>query len=304
METMPGMRDSKMPRSREIFSQVQPQRISNLIESQIKRAILEHNYNAGDRIPPERELAEMFAASRTSVREALRVLERSGFLKIRKGVQGGAYVAEGSSTHIVQSMVEMFEFRQISLEEILYARLIIEPALAAEAALKATPEDVESLRQANKTLREGYKTGDPAIENVPNSHRIISQISGNRVIWMIMDVLMDVHTARMSNIKLDDDAKEQILAEHEKIIEAIRKKDQKTAFERMRRHILNVHEIHMRMEKQGRSASHLSPAEGHDLSEKSGESGRTSVGRKRIGGRKAALERANKRTANSRRETK
>ena len=204
----------------------------------------------GEKIPSERALAELFDSSRSSVREALRTLERSRLIVIRKGVQGGAYVTNNISKHIVESMNDLFEFGQVSLEQILKARLIIEPSVAAEAAKNATPEDIESLKEANQTLREGYKTGDPAKENIPIIHRVIARIGGNKVIRMIMDVLMDVHTIRMSNIKLGDKANKQILDMHERIIEAIMKKDDKKTFNLMKKHILQAHEIHERIEEQ------------------------------------------------------
>ncbi|MFZ7110876.1 MAG: FadR/GntR family transcriptional regulator [Desulfatiglandales bacterium] len=238
-----------MPEEINHFVPVRRKRVSRLIEEQIKQAIFKGRYPLGGKLPAERELAEMFDASRASIREALRSLERSGLITIRKGVQGGAYIAKGGLTHVVESMVDMFEFGQVSLEHILQARLIIEPPVAAEAAKRATPEDIERLKEANRKLQEGYKIGDPARENVPNTHRVISRITGNKVIRMIMDVLMDVHTLRMSTIKLDDQSKKQILAQHEDIIEAIMKKDPQMAFERMREHILNVHGIHKEIEE-------------------------------------------------------
>jgi DNA-binding FadR family transcriptional regulator len=68
-----------------------------------------------------------------------------------------------------------------------------------------------------------------------------------------MQVLMDVHTRRMSTIKLDDEAKQEILEQHEELIEAMEKKDSDLAFERMRSHIIRVHEIHTEIEERSRS---------------------------------------------------
>ena len=79
------------------FSPIQTERISQKIEEQIKEAIIKRHYRAGDKLPPERELAEMFHTSRTSIREALRSLEKSGFIMIKKGVHGGGFVIKGDS---------------------------------------------------------------------------------------------------------------------------------------------------------------------------------------------------------------
>ncbi len=231
------------------FIPIRKERTSRLIEKQIKQAIFNKRYPVGAKLPTEREFAETFHVSRTTVREAFRSLERSGLITIKKGAQGGAFVSKGLSKHVVESMVDMFDSGEISLEEILQARLIIEPSVAAEAARKATPEDVERLKETNRMLREGYKTGDPGIENNPRTHRAIADMTNNKVIRMIMNVLMDVHTARMSNIKLDDEAKSEILGQHEEIIDIIMKNDIRIAFDKMREHILRVHEIHKEIEE-------------------------------------------------------
>ena len=236
------------------FIPIRKERTSRLVEQQIKQAIFNKRFPVGSKLPTEREFAEMFHVSRTSVREAFRSLERSGFISIRKGAQGGAFISKGLSKHVVESMIDMFESGEISLEEILQARLIIEPSVAAEAAKRATPEDLERLKETNRMLRKGYETGDPSIENNPRTHRAIAEMSNNRVILMIMRVLMDVHTQRMSDIKLDDEAKAEILSQHEEIIEVIMKKDSQLAFEKMKRHILRVHEIHQEIEEKSHAA--------------------------------------------------
>lgn len=240
------------------FEPIHRERTSRIVERQIKQVIFKKRLPVGTKLPTERQLAEMFQVSRTSVREAFRSMERSGFISIKKGVQGGAFLSRELSKHIVESMIDLFESRYVSLEEVLQARLLIEPSVAAEAAMRATSEDIERLKEANQMLREGYKTGDPKIENNPRTHRVIAGMSRNRVILMIMQVLIDVHTERMSTIKLDDQSKQEILAQHDGIIDAMTRKDSELAFERMRNHILRVHEIHKSIEERG---SDIAPKE-------------------------------------------
>ena len=92
-----------MSQEENIFSHIHPQRISLQIENQIKQAIFDNHYRAGEKIPSERVLAELFNSSRSSVREALRTLERSGLIVVRKGVQGGAYETNNICKHVVES---------------------------------------------------------------------------------------------------------------------------------------------------------------------------------------------------------
>ena len=129
-------------------------------------------------------------------------------------------------------------------------RLIFEPQIAAQAAKKATREDVERLEETNRLLAEGYQAGESGMENNPTIHKEIAEISGNKVLSIIMNVLMDIHALRMKNIRLGEKEKEGVLRQHEKIISAIRKKDKELAFECMKRHILQMHKLHTKLDQE------------------------------------------------------
>jgi GntR family transcriptional repressor for pyruvate dehydrogenase complex len=233
------------------LSQIRCCRVSHLIEEQIKQLIFDNHCRVNDKLPAERELAEIFQASRTSVREALRSLEKSGFLTIKKGNKGGAFISKIDPRLVVDSFNNMIRVGQVSHEEILQARLIFEPPIAAEAAKKANKKDVARLEKANQELAEGYYSSKPGGENNPTIHKIIAEVSGNRVLSIIMDVLMDIHALRMKSIQLDEKGKKGILHQHGQIIDAIRSKDERLAFEAVRKHILHTYKLHTKLEKEG-----------------------------------------------------
>lgn len=234
---------------KKILSRIHSGRISHLIEDQIKQLIFDNHCQVNDKLPAERELAEIFQASRTSVREALRSLEKAGFLTIKKGSQGGAFISKIDPSLVVDSLNNMIRVGQVSHEEILQARLIFEPSMAALAAKKATPKDVERLEEANRLLAEGYQAGEPGMENNPTIHKEITDISGNKVLSIIMNVLMDIHALRMKSIKLDEKGKQGVLRQHDRIIDAIRQKDEQLAFECTKQHILQMHKLHSKLDK-------------------------------------------------------
>ena len=187
-----------------------------MIEDQIKQLIFDNHCQVNDKLPAERELAEIFQTSRTSVREALRSLEKAGFLTIRKGAQGGAFVSKIDPSLVVDSLNNMIRVGQVSHEEILQARLMFEPPIAAQAAKKATREDVERLEETNRLLAEGYQAGESGMENNPTIHKEIAEISGNKVLSIIMNVLMDIHALRMKNIRLGEKEERRSARQHEK----------------------------------------------------------------------------------------
>jgi len=236
-----------MPEEQNFFSPVQAERISQLIEEQLKEAIIRHHYSAGDKLPSERELVDMFGASRSSIREAIRSLERSGFVVVKKGVQGGAFVLQkGDSTLMVNYLRDMMRLRQVSLDEILQARLIIEPEVAAAAAQRATPEYIELLEEITQDQLKGFDSENPVMQfdRNPRFHRIIAEMTGNQVFIIIMQILLEIHAFRMNQFKLDEKTIRKITHQHDGIIEALKKKDKELAFEEMKKHVLAVHQMH------------------------------------------------------------
>lgn len=240
-----------MAEERNIFSPVQAERVSQLIEGQLKEAIIKHHYRAGDKLPSERELADMFSASRSSIREAIRSLERSGFVVVKKGVQGGAFVIQkGNSKPMVDYLRDVMRLRQVSLEEILQARVIIEPEVAAAAAQKATPKDIELLEEITRDQLGGFDSENPVMQfdRNPRFHRIIAEITGNQVYIIIMQILMEIHAFRMNQFKLDEKTMHTITHQHDDIIGALKKKDKELAFAEMKKHVLAVHKMHKKLD--------------------------------------------------------
>ncbi len=242
-----------MPEEQNFFSPVQAERISQLIEEQLKEAIIRHHYRAGDKLPSERELVDMFGASRSSIREAIRSLERSGFVVVKKGVQGGAFVLQkGDSTLMVNYLRDMMRLRQVSLDEILQVRLIIEPEVAAAAAERATPEYIELLEEITRDQLRGFDSENPVMQfdRNPRFHRIIAEMTGNQVFIIIMQILLEIHAFRMNQFKLDEKTIRKITHQHDGIIEALKKKDKELAFEEMKNHVLAVHQMHKALDAQ------------------------------------------------------
>src|SRR5947209_11963517 len=130
-----------------MFEPVKMQRVSDEILRQIKEAVLGGTFQIGDRLPNERALAEQFAASRTSVREALRGLEQEGVIYVKKGASGGVFVAHVDHQLVARPMETLLRLKKVSIHHITVARLIFEPEAARLAATRATAEDLEEMQQ-------------------------------------------------------------------------------------------------------------------------------------------------------------
>src|ERR1700739_3789280 len=100
----------------------------------------------GSRLPPERELAAHFGVARSSLRQALKVLEVMGVITQKVG--DGSYLNKDASSVLAVPMEFLFLLHDTTLEELVEMRLMMEPALAAKAAEQATAADIALLRQS------------------------------------------------------------------------------------------------------------------------------------------------------------
>src|SRR5215813_2214111 len=152
-----------------------------------KRLISEGSLAPGHRLPAERELAEMFGVSRSSLRQALKVLEIMGVISQRVG--DGTYLNTAAPSILAEPMEFLILLDGLSFHELMEARLIVEPELAARAAARAAPEDLFFFRQA--TTEMGDNQRDPArfTEYDLLFHKTIFRIAGNRVCTLMFTVV-------------------------------------------------------------------------------------------------------------------
>src|ERR671930_1037396 len=130
-----------------LFAPVAVARASSAIADQIRTAIVTGKLTAGERLAPERELAEQFGVSRVTVRDALRALEAMGLIEVRVGARGGAFVTVPSGSIVGQTMSDMMMMSAVTPEDIVEARLVVELGTVTLACARATDEDLARLRE-------------------------------------------------------------------------------------------------------------------------------------------------------------
>lgn len=130
------------------FTAIKPTRASSDVIAQIRQAILGGRYQAGDRLPTEREMARQFGVSRVTVRDALRALEAAGLVQVRVGGQGGPYVAHPDVALLTESLGTHLHMHGTTFLELAEARLALETTAARLAAERATEDDLKLMEAA------------------------------------------------------------------------------------------------------------------------------------------------------------
>jgi GntR family transcriptional repressor for pyruvate dehydrogenase complex len=154
--------------------------------ARFKALISDGTFVPGSKLPPERDLARQFGVNRASLRQALKVMQLMGVASQRVG--DGTYLSR-DAVHILREPIEfMIVLADITDDELLEARLIVESQLAARAAERATGEDLAAMRRAMKAM-EKSTTEQARVDADLAFHEAIFRASGNRVLRLVFSVI-------------------------------------------------------------------------------------------------------------------
>jgi DNA-binding FadR family transcriptional regulator len=213
---------------------VENRRLYRQIADQIADLIEKGEYGAGERLPPERDLAKQLGVSRPSVREALIALEVEGYVEVRVG--SGVYVAGprvGAAPEALPADSGPFE--------LIRARWLIEAECAALAAKSATKAQLRAMEEALDQMADEARRGDMPLASDRAFHLRIAEASGNSALALVVKTLWDQRTGplflRLEH-HFDTPALWSVaLREHREIVSAIARHDAGAARTAMRRHM-------------------------------------------------------------------
>jgi GntR family transcriptional repressor for pyruvate dehydrogenase complex len=165
--------------------------LSKVIMHHIKDAILTGKIKFEEKIPPERELAEGFNVSRNMVREAIRGLEMAGYLEIRQGPKGGAFVRKFTPDRLSTGFLDFYMAERLTIEELNNVRLHIEPEVARLAAKNINPD--YALRLQNAIADEHMAEAiDDRVTSLTKVHLILAEMCENFFYEIMVNALLSI----------------------------------------------------------------------------------------------------------------
>jgi GntR family transcriptional repressor for pyruvate dehydrogenase complex len=189
----------------------------------------------GDRLPPERELSQQLGVSRSALREALRTLEISGVIELRKGRNGGAFITQGNFSAVTANFRDLLTLGNLKFEELAEARTWLAEIVVRVACERATEEDLDALednvREAERMLAEGRHA--EKIDLNIEFHNLLARATRNPVLAMNVRTISDVMHEFADRY---DERTDFGLAERRRLIAAMRARDT----ERATRELLDV----------------------------------------------------------------
>jgi len=222
------------------FEAIRRSKVYEEVARQIERLILK-KLHPGDKLPSERELAEILGVSRSSIRDAIRSLELVGLVEPRQGA--GTVVRDAGTESFAHPLADILIHKRQSVTELLDFRKMLEPPLAARAATHASVDDIAEMEDVLQRQEEKLHLGQLATEEDSEFHYSVALASDNSVVLKVLDVLMDLlRDTRERSLQVEG-RPEKSLAGHRRILAAIKRRDALAAEAAMRRHIEDVEEI-------------------------------------------------------------
>ncbi|RZL85363.1 MAG: FadR family transcriptional regulator [Rhodococcus sp. (in: high G+C Gram-positive bacteria)] len=227
--------------SPELFRPTQPRRAFDEVIKQIRQLVDSGQLKPGDRLPSERVLAEQLSVSRNSLREALRMLEISGVITLRRGTNGGAFIARPTTAAMAAHLTAGLRLADFSLENLTDAMRTMGGNALASAIPKLTADDLDELdrhiARAEALMGEEHRT--ERVYELTEFYRRLAQATENPILVVLMDALLDI--LRQVLPMLHTDGHGFAIEARKRLLNDLRRGDSAAARRELDEHLIDLH---------------------------------------------------------------
>jgi GntR family transcriptional regulator, transcriptional repressor for pyruvate dehydrogenase complex len=219
-----------------MYTPIQSARLYEQIVQQIEQRVLSGELKVGDQLPSERELAEQFGVSRTAVREAIKALHEKGLVHILVG--RGTFIANGTNDVVRNSINLLVKYdSDRGLINLVEVREILEPEIAAQAAVRITDEYITVLEEAMSKMEAALDNVEEFVEADLDFHLALAEATQNPIIPALLDPIIDIMREQRILITHIKGVAQHGQYNHKIILEAIKNRDPDAARYAMRHHM-------------------------------------------------------------------
>jgi len=211
--------------------------VYELVAERLLEHISQRRLRPGDALPTERELTQVYHVGRSSVREALRMLQSNGLIK---PAGKGVFVVAEFANPLNHSLHLLLTLRETDLRELFEVRKILEGETAALAAARRTDEDLAQMERAIVEMVEGLAAQDWYIEADLRFHLTIAAATRNRIALRMMQAVRDLLQRALSSIYHIPGSPQRSIEQHRLILDAIARRDVEGARRGMQEHLARV----------------------------------------------------------------
>jgi GntR family transcriptional regulator, transcriptional repressor for pyruvate dehydrogenase complex len=220
------------------FGTVTRDALPDQIAARVIALITERHLKAGDRLPPERELAQAMGVSRSSLREALRALSLLGVTEMRQG--DGTYLTALDPDALMRPFGLVLALSDGQLQELFEARRVIEPGLAALAAERIDEPTLDALRTCVHDSAAAVGDEEAFMRADLELHGLIARAASNSILWHVIGSISGMGVASRRRTTSLPGVQSQSVEDHRAIVAALEARDPEAAAAAMLCHLENV----------------------------------------------------------------
>lgn len=214
-------------------------RLSDSIADDILSMItIEKRFFPGDKLPNEIELSEELSISRTTLREAIRILVTNGILEIKRG-RGTFVKKDFNVSHTMQSLKNLSNAR-INAKDLYEMRLIFEPEAAYYATIRATDAELQRILEYGQQIEQKIKLGKDRTDVEQKFHKSISKATHNEFMDKLMPVIFQAIDKGVMLSQKNKRAVKDTISDHKMIMEFMEARNPEGARSAMKIHILHA----------------------------------------------------------------
>ncbi|MDI6707318.1 MAG: FadR/GntR family transcriptional regulator [Bacillota bacterium] len=203
--------------------------------------IIEQSLKEGDKLPSERELSSVFSVGRPAVREALRALHMMNIVNIRHG--DGIYVSSLEPTNLINPFKIYMKLGKISIDQLFETRIVLEVSGIGLAAKRITDEQLEEVDKLLAESKESIHDMQKFMDTDTRLHSLIFDAVNNPLLKSTMLSIKELTKKSREATSGFLATREMVYNDHEKIVEALKLRDENLCKERMETHLLNIKRI-------------------------------------------------------------
>ena len=224
-----------------MYKVIQASRLYEQIVQQIEESILKGELGEGSQLPAERDLAKQFGVSRTAVREAIKALQEKGLVDAFPG--RGTFVTNGTSNSMRRSLDRLVKSGEPGgWAYLVEVREILEPEIAALAAVRADAQDITTMREALFVMDNAAWDSDAYIEADLDFHLALAEAAANPIVLSLIDSIVGLLREQRLRIFRVAGGPERGQRHHRRILEAIKRRDAQAARAEMQAHLSQIRE--------------------------------------------------------------
>ncbi len=221
-----------------VVGKIEAPKASDLLALRLREQILSGAFAEGEILPTERALGVQTGLGRSSIREALRILENQGFVSVRSGRNGGPVVRLPERASVETSLEHFIRAQRFRLASLLEVREAVEPSAARLAARHREDADLARLDRAQRDLENAFANVPEFLRANLAWHLVVTEASHNELLIAFMAAISQaVLTATDIENFNSEEVRKATINIHRRVVAAIRASDEDAAERRMRRHI-------------------------------------------------------------------